>query len=300
MCEITDIRRSAARRRGSRALLALCFGLAQCLVSTAVAAAPIMPASPDYAWLFDDASGSTATAQFGGADGALIGDAGWSTDVAAPLGYAGNHSLLLDGAGDFVDVPGLSTALNGSSAFSISLWVRSDATGQDRAFFSGATPDNSDSMGGRYDANGWLNGNNGTSDLIKFSLLIGGVGYQYESSAGYQTTAWQHIAFTWQSGLGPQLYVDGVLDTPTAVSTGFGAVTGTIQGQSEFLIGNGPKNVWQGRLDEVSVWSSALSQENVEWLATNSLTTVPEPTSALLVGLGLAWLGGARKRRGIR
>lgn len=257
-------------------------------------AVPVQPAAPDYGWLFDEGAGSTAGASFGGADGALQNGAGWSTGT--PFAYGGNASLLLDGANDFVDVPGLNSVLDGATAFSISLWVRSSATGQNRAFFGGVDPSGSDTFGGRYDAAGWLNGNGGTTELIKFGLMIDGANYQYESAGGYQTTAWQHIAFTWASGAGARLYVDGVLDTPSETSTNFDTVVGALSGQTRFMIGNGAKAVWSGHLDEVMVWRSALDADEVEYLSTTtSATLVPEPSTALLLLGGLAGLAARRR-----
>lgn len=250
------------------------------------------PGDADWGWFFDEGAGTTAGAAYGAEDGALVNGVSWSTDT--PFANGG-YSIALDGSDDYVDVAGLGTALNGASAFSISLWVRSDATGQDRAFWNGVDPSNADTFGGRYDQRGWLNGNGGTTDLLKFGLTIDGSNYQYEASGGYQTTAWQHILFTWESGGGASLYVDGVLDTPSEISPGFDTVVGNLTGQTRFLIGDGAKNHWGGRLDEVLVWRSALDANHAQYLAGHSMALVPEPGTATLLGLGL--LGLARRRR---
>ncbi len=264
----------------------------------AAVAAPVRPADPDYGWLFDDGAGLTAGAWRGGADGVLQGGAGWSTDT--PFGYAGNGSILLDGANDLVEVSALGGALDGATAFSLSLWVRSDAVSQNRAFFGGVDPSGADTFGGRYDERGWLNGNGGTRELIKFGLMVDGVNYQYESGGGHQTTAWQHIAFTWQSGAGARLYVDGILDTPSETSTGLDGVVGSLSGQTRFLIGDGAKANWDGRIDEFMLWRSALTSDEVSFLATSSLapSAVPEPSTALLLLLGLGALSARRARSG--
>ncbi len=279
-------------RRKDRVVVAL--ALVGLLAGAPAVAAPVAPTVADWGWLFDEGVGTTAGAAAGGEDGTLLGGAGWSADT--PFAYAGNHSLLLDGAGDAVEVDALNSALNGASAFSLSLWVRSDAVNQDRAFFSGADPSNSDTIGGRYDNAGWLNGNSGTRDLLKFGLMIDGTNYQYESAGGYQTTSWQHVAFVWESGSGAQLWVDGVLDTPSETSSGFDGVSGVLSDQTRFLIGDGPKNPWQGRIDEVMVWRSALTADNVEYLAGSSSAPsaipVPEPSTAWMLAIGLVGLFG--------
>ena len=260
------------------------------------AAVPVRPGDADFGWFFDEGAGTTAGAAYGTEDGALVNGPTWSTDT--PFAYGG-HSLAFDGSDDYVDVAGLGNALNGESAFSISLWVRSDATNQDRAFWNGVDPSGADTFGGRYDHRGWLNGNGGTTNLIKFGLTIDGTNYQYEASGGHQTTAWQHILFTWESGLGASLYVDGVLDTPSEISSGFDTVVGNLTGQTRFLIGDGAKNHWDGRIDEVLVWRSALDGDHAQYLASNSMAVVPEPGPAALIGLGLLGLA-ARDRRARR
>jgi hypothetical protein len=258
-------------------------------------AVPIAPGPADYGWFFDDGSGTTAAPSFGGASGSLENGASWSTQT--PFAYAGNHSIRFDGNNDVVDADDLATVLNGASAFSVSLWIQSDSGNQDRAFWNGVDPSNSDEFGGRYDSRGWLNGNGGTRNLIKFGIQIGGSNYQYESGAGHQTTDWQHVLFTWESGSGARLYVDGVLDTPSEVSAGLQTIAGTISGQSRFLIGDGAKNAWAGEIDEFLVWRSALDADRAEFLAQYSSYPIPEPTTALMLSLGLMGLALGRSPR---
>ncbi len=272
------------------------------LAATPCLSAPVQPGGPDWGWLFDDGAGSSAAAAFGGADGVLVGGAGFDAD--SPFAYGGNGSLLLDGSGDWAEMATLAGVLNGSTALSISMWVRSAATGQNRAFFGGANPDNADRFGGRYDESGWLNGNGGTKELIKFGLHIGGTNTQYESAGGYQTTSWQHVVFVWESGVGAALYVDGVLDAPSEVSAEIDAtgspISGALSDQTRFLIGNGAKAAWRGRLDEAAVWRSALNADEVSWLHQNSLAAmVAEPSTFLLVTLGLLGLAYVGRPRSV-
>jgi len=257
----------------------------------AATAAPVVPPDPDWGWLFDDGTGRTAAAFRGGADAQLVGGAGF--DAEAPFAYPGNGSLLLDGVDGRADVPSLAGALEGASAFSLSLWLRSDAVGQNRAFFAGTDPGNQDLFGGRYDEQGWLNGNAGTRDLLKFGLMIDGTNVQIESSGGLQRDTWQHVLFTWESGAGARLYVDGVLDAPSEATPGLDGLAGTLSDQPRFLLGDGAKAPWQGRLDEVMVWRTALGPDHAAHLSSASLGAslpVPEPGTAGLAALGLLGL----------
>ncbi len=272
-----------------------CVWLALLLPAPVALAVPVVPAAPDYGWLFDEGSGGSATASHGTHDASLQNGAGWSTDTA--FSYAGNHSLQLDGADDVAQVAGLNRAFEGETAFSISLWVNADVQDVDRAFFAGTTPDTSDTWGGRYDRAGWLNGNGSTTELIKFGLMIDGSNYQYESGAGLQTATWSHVLFVWESGQIPRLYVDGVLDTPS--ETNFPTTPGAaLSDQPLFLIGDGAKASWDGAIDEVFVWTDALTGDNAEWLAANSGVglPVPEPGTGTLLALGILGALAARAR----
>lgn len=257
-------------------------------------AVPLMPTTPDHAWLFDEGTGTTSVATYGGADAALLNGAGWTTDT--PYAYAGNHSLFLDGSDDVAEVAGLNGALNGATAFSLSLWVQAASVPTDDAFFGGTDPSGSDTWGGRYDQAGWLNGNS-TTNGMKFGLMIDGANYQYESGGSLQTTAWRHVLFVWESGSGPRLYVDGVLDTPSELSTGFSTVSGSLSDQTRFLIGDGAKSNWDGSIDEVVVWRSALTADNAEWLTANSAVALPEPGTGTLLLLGVVLAATTRPLR---
>jgi hypothetical protein len=259
------------------------------------AAAQVIPPAPDYSWLFDDGSGTTAGALTGGADGELLGGAAFAADT--PFAYTGNDSIVFDGDDDEVTVPALATALNGETALSLSMWIRADAIGVDRGFWEADANGDQDRFGLRYDDVGF---NGGGDDVIKASVSIGAdpaddENEQYESAELVQTTAWQHVCFTYEDGTGFKLYIDGVPDVPTDAMDNS---TGALHDMDRFLIGTGPKAHWAGRIDEVAVWTDALTADNVEWLAANSIRTLPGPSTLALLGCGLALL--SRGRRGGR
>ena len=64
----------------------------------------------------------------------------------------------------------------------------------------------------RYDAQG--SKGDGTN-VIKAAIRTTDGVQTYESASDVQTTDWQHIALTWQSGQELKLYINGVMDQPT-------------------------------------------------------------------------------------
>jgi len=286
-----------------RALCALVLALAGLLLISPVfparpARAATVPAvTPTYAWLFDDGSGSTLTAEVGGHDGNLVNGPSWSSEV--PFSYAGNGSLYFDGSNQYVDVPTLDHALEGWTDFTLSIWIRSDLDYQDRAMWSGQEPGNDDSFNIRYDKAGWLSNGN-TENLIKFGMHLDGVEYQYESAEFTQEAGqWQQLIWTWENGVGLRLYIDGVLDVPTA--TTFTGVNGALSDQPRFIIADGAKGLWQGNIDELMIWNDSLEQEEVDWMAsTTGALMVPEPGSGLLVTSGLLLLAASARMPRLR
>lgn len=119
----------------------------------------IRPADADWGRLFGEGSGSTVGASYGTKGGTLSNGIDWLTNT--PFVYDGNYSTRLDGSNDFVEMSGLDGAINVAIVFSLSMWIRSDATDQDRTFWNAFAPSGSDTLGGRYDLAGWLNGNGG-------------------------------------------------------------------------------------------------------------------------------------------
>ena len=98
---------------------------------------------------------------------------------------------------------------------------------------------------------------------------------------------WQHVAVTY-NGTSQAIYIDGVLDSQYAQSNAY------VDVNEPLLIGrhvnpNGPA-FFSGTLDELYVYDRALSEPEVFTLA-----TVPEPSTALLLSLGLFAISLRRK-----
>ncbi len=212
-------------------------------------------------WAFDEGSGTTALDSSGnGYDGTLQGD---TTYVA---GKIGSHALSFDGTDDYVLDDDGETYINGISAVTVSLWVKSDLTGTDRGFMIAQDPDDTDTVFGiRYDAAGWAYGG---TDLIKAGITTTGGDQQIEGESGMQTTSWQHVAMTWSSGNEIEIFVDGVRNVPNGADAG---QSGTVTGATKVIIGKGAKdsgtNSWDGLIDDVRFYSRVLSDTEIAALA---------------------------------
>ena len=213
-------------------------------------------------WPLDEAQGSTAgdagAASAPVVDGAVSG-AQWLDRARIGAG------ISCDGSYDTItNTTTAASALNGLSAVTLSLWVKSNLTGVDKGIcFAGAPVGSDDNLGMRYDAVGFAGG--GTSGIKASIQTTAGVA-TLETPSNTQSTEWQHLALVWTSGDVLRLYINGVETVPTAVSPALG---GTITGVDRMLLGRGARSkFWDGNLDELRVYSRALSAAEIASLAT--------------------------------
>ncbi|MEN9625809.1 MAG: hypothetical protein RL557_137 [archaeon] len=167
------------------------------------------------------------------------GNAFHGTGFGNPVFTTGNNgkSVSLDGVDDYMSVPFNSTLRLFNST--IGLWINPSNLSSGTHILA--------SSGGSSYSNGWLIAQVGT--YINVYWLSGGVVVQKNILT---TNSWQHVLVT-KSGSMVSLYHNGVLQgTGTAGTNTYNNVS--------LLFGGGSSNwYFQGKLDEVKIWSYPLS-----------------------------------------
>lgn len=219
---------------------------------------------PMIIWDFNVENATDVTGQ--GRNG-VIGD---GATYSSTGGVDGSGAYTFDGSdtgNNITDADG-ENYINGLSAVTAMVWVKSDVIASDNGVFIGEVPTGGDdAFTMRYDDAG-VDG--GGDDVVKIGLTISGISVQLESSSNAQTTEWQHLAFTWSSGNQIALYINGVLDTPTFNDT---PTAGTFNESTTFIVGIGGKDEattsWNGTIDDVRIYNYTLSANEILSIALN-------------------------------
>jgi hypothetical protein len=165
----------------------------------------------------------------------------------------------------------------------ISVYIKSDVTDTDKGFIIGRDPEGNDQRGMRYDKQGASS--NRLRKVIKYGVRSGGASEEDESSYNAQTTDWQHVVMTWKSGVGLNLYLNGVLDQPGWDDGPEGGVT---EGYTKLIVGKSGKdsgdNSWDGLVDEVKIYNYELSYEEVRGLAGKGDLDIPPVYGPMIAG----------------
>ena len=218
------------------------------------------PANPVLAqWDFDQTNGTTLLETTGrGVAGTLQGTASFAAGAADGINNTG--ALHLDGSG-YVQFPGRwFDPLNGN--WTLSLWCRPDATpSSDQVLFSKTD---------RSGANGLYLALNGSSFYLKGATFGIASGFSVNASLVPQAGRWHHIvAQIDRTNNLARLWVNGVEYTGTSNTRSVPA--------AEFIFGEAPPalgacpgrgNNFIGSLDEVRLYSKALTQAEINSLYT--------------------------------
>ncbi len=272
MCQFACCRVRQQGFRGSRSWRNLALAVA----TLAALASPALAAPLGLEWY--SALDGDADALVGDYDGVLTG-----TTATTDRDGNANSALAFDG-NDVVTINKLECTE--FEAGTISAWVKFGSTSGTQGIVAvGAA---------------------GSTSADQYFDIIQQAGYRFDVDNGYNRkdavagnpdTDWHHVAATFVAGGGGMaLYVDGVLqDTDTTDAT-----TSSIIPNKNWLIGDlrSGEYYFQGSIDDVSIWSVALPESDVQILADGgSPLSVPEPSTIVMLLVGAAGLLGWRRRR---
>ena len=181
--------------------------------------------------------------------------------AATSLTSQTNQYLHFDKVDDYVEVPNASGYIANSNQITFAGWFYHDALGYGQGMMS------------------IRGGGSGTGEMYMIQLNNGTVECRLITTAGFHEVVapafsvvpqvWQHWAWVY-NGTTVKLYIDGVEKGSTAAS---GTITAT---NKPFTFGKcllgGFNFVLGGRADEVSMWSKALTQQEIQDMMDNELT----------------------------
>ncbi|WP_330336789.1 LamG-like jellyroll fold domain-containing protein [Streptomyces sp. NBC_00557] len=241
-------------------------GAARLTGTAAGATAADLPAAAAH-WAFDEGSGASAADSSGhGRTATLQGAAGWGT------GQAGAHSLSLTAGGN---ATASGPALDTSKAFSVGAWVNLAQLGgyQTAVSIDGRTV-SSFYLGLRDDT--------GTFAFARLASDAPQNAAVAAAASAPSTGTWTHLTGVSDPAAGViRLYVNGVLEGETAYTAGWAGGGDTAIGRA--LYGGGHVDQWHGLIDDVWMFPSALTSEQVAALA-----GVPVETTTPLLSVDVA------------
>lgn len=251
-------------------------------------------ASLVHHYSFDDlVTGGNATDSVGGATGIWDGDANANIAVAGIIGTASQTNDENGGNGAEHYTIGSLNGIDGATQFSISLWFRQDVDTNNNSNYNGLfmTRNATSQTGGGGENWGIAIENNNSPRHIDWRV-DGQAGTETDNIIGNVSNDWNHVAYVYDSTTNTtSLYQNGSLVTSENVGPGVGAI---VTGGS-WDIGDDaccPSREFTGTLDDISVWTGALTADEVAAIYQGGLqgidapNAIPEPASVALLGLG--------------
>ena len=181
--------------------------------------------------------------------------------------YQNSYSLQFDGSNDYVD-GGNDSSLNwGDGDGTVACWFKTDDSGTSDIVLNGS-----------YSTNGktyalYVDGSSKIAFAIDDNNTSGTGGLKsVVSGTSVNDNIWRHVAGV-RVGTNIRLYVDGVEDanSPTDI-TGYGSLDisdNLFFGAGTAGTGGSPGNFYQGSIDEVAIWNTALTSNQVKTLYNN-------------------------------
>ena len=176
--------------------------------------------------------------------------------------------LDFDGSDDYVQISDHSS-LNPTGAITVEAWIKADAYGRN-------VYDNS-----IFCKHGWGRGNQGyvlrcgDNGKLSFNIADAGGTWQEAASASLMDTGiWYHVAGSFD-GDSVNIYINGELVGTRLVNTSISTSTGLTARIGDLAMGGGRR--FDGMIDEVRVWSRAVSQDNIrDWMCRKVTSSHPD------------------------
>jgi hypothetical protein len=233
---------------------------------------------------FDESSGTTAADSVGSVDGMLQGAASFVSG-----GISGNAVSLTRSGNGVVNMGNNFGFASGN--FSISFWVKTTTTEPDSLALSKHFAGFENSYLFPIGPTGG-GGAAGKANFTNSTFVSGGA----TSTTTVNDGQWHHIVGVYVAGGTTSIFVDG------SPAEAIAASAATITNNVAFLVGGvgavgsgAPESRYTGLIDDVQIYSNALSNSDVDFLVNNPGQVVPVPASAALLGLG-GLLAGRRRR----
>ncbi|MFT6947668.1 MAG: hypothetical protein ACJARP_002095, partial [Vicingaceae bacterium] len=182
------------------------------------------------------------------------------SNTTYPSEPGSGYALNFNGTDDYLTVPA-SSNLNFTEEFTIEGWINANSSASLGAIYS-------QFEGGFSNSRVELQ----FKSSAKIGLILSDDGatntYFLESNSIIPLNEWVHVAATFKGGTGVVLYINGVNESFTSSGT----VPTTIFSSAEITtIGasrQGAQNFYNGAIDEMRVWSTALSENDIRnWMA---------------------------------
>ena len=241
----------------------------------------VQTASPAGYWRLNDGtmavnSGTRGVAANAGYIGSATTDLGPRPSAQPGFGAGNNAALLNINSASWIGT-GTGASLNGTTDFSVSAWIKTTATA------SGHIVQQRSAAPGGY--NGQYNFFMKTDGTLEFFIYNGGMQFDISTATIVNDGNWHQVVAVRQAANG-YIYVDDQM-----AASGSGTVVsldGTLQTQiGREMRDNG--NNFDGSIDEVAIFSSALSQGTVQSLyytgiGSNTVSLVTDPPTVSPVG----------------
>ncbi len=184
---------------------------------------------------------------------------------------ANTNSLDFDGTDDFINLGTNLNSIFSANTWSISTYLYYNSNTGFDAFFSSGWP-----------VQMYLNGNKieiYLSSDNSNNYLPGANGFT--SNTTLTNNTWYNIVFT-RDGNNNKIYINGVLDATSVSSGNVATTTGSVPVEIGSIGGSwtAPSYYFDGRIDQLGLWSSALSQQELQ----NYMSTPPTGNETGLVG----------------